>query len=50
MSEWAIFFMVVVSCVATACAGFLVGYFLGWRLRGKFEQGLIGPQELRGRD
>lgn len=46
MSELTVLLLIVVLAVA-ALVGFLAGYFLGWHLRGRFERGEIGPQELR---
>ena len=46
MSELTILLLVIVLAVA-GLVGFFVGYFLGWHLRGRFERGEIGPQELR---
>lgn len=49
MSETMIVLCLVMGLLADAIVAFCVGYFLGWRLRGEFEKGNVGPQELRGK-
>lgn len=49
MNDWFILFFLGMGLLADAIVSFLVGYFLGWRLRGEFEKGNVGPQELRGK-
>lgn len=49
MNESIIVVCLVLGLLADAVVSFLVGYFIGWRLRGEFEKGNVGPQELRGK-